>query len=215
MFTPIINKNVKSYLEQMGTRKHPVLEELRAHTSKMPEAKMQIAPELGQILAFMANVIGAKHILEIGTYTGYSSICFAVNTTAHITTCDHNVEWTKIAKNFWKQANVESRISLILGNALDTLEHLHSQRKKYDFIFIDANKKNYPEYFEYALKLLNKNGLIAIDNTLWDGAVADGNANDSATQILRQLNKEIHQNSKLDFMLLPVDDGITFVRFRD
>lgn len=208
----MIPKNIKNYLAHFGSRSHPILEALRIQTSKMPECKMQVAPDLAHALCFFARLIDARSILEIGTYTGYSSLAMALGTQAHITTCDHNIEWTKIARRYWEKAHVEDRITLVLGDALQTLKTFQDEERTFDFIFIDANKNSYPDFLDAALALVSQKGLIAIDNMLWDGEVADESIQTSTTITLRNLNARIQADPNLDFVLLPVDDGLSIVR---
>lgn len=211
----LLQKNVKDYIERYGARESHVLDQLRIQTQTMPEHKMQVGPELAHTLCFLINTIQAERVLEIGTYTGYSSLAMALNTPENtkITTCDHNVEWTKIAQKYWQQAGVDHKIQLCLGEAEEVLNGLANKWHRFDFIFIDADKKNYPMYFEKAQQLLRPGGLIAIDNTLWDGEVAQDERDDIGN-IMHELNVMIHTSQQFDFMLLPIDDGLTVVRKR-
>jgi caffeoyl-CoA O-methyltransferase len=203
-----------TYMQTQGAREALILQELRAQTAKMPEAKMQIGPDLGQFLGFLVRWLRPRRILEIGTYTGYSSLAMALASPpeTRITTCDKNPEWTKIAQAYWAKAGMKSKIELKLAPALETLEGLAQQGALFDFIFIDADKQNYNAYFDACLGLLQARGVIGIDNTLWDGAVADGHVQDAATKTIRALNARIHSDAALDFALLPIDDGLTLVR---
>lgn len=209
----LLQKNVKNYIERYGARESHVLDQLRIQTQTMPEHKMQVGPELAHTLCFLINTIHAERVLEIGTYTGYSSLAMALNTpdSTKITTCDHNAEWTKIAQKYWQHAGVDHKIQLHLGNATDVLSDLVNKWHRFDFIFIDADKKNYPTYFQKAQQLLRPGGLIAIDNTLWEGQVAQDERDDIAN-IMHELNVMIHNSQQFDFMLLPIDDGLTVVR---
>lgn len=208
--------NLKKYIQTFGAREHPILQELRLQTSRMPEAKMQIAPELGQTLGFFVKLINAKNILEIGTYTGYSSTTMALNSAedAKIITCDHNKEWPKIAQKYWKLANVDHKIDLRIGKALTILDKLIQEQHQFDFIFIDADKNNYINYYEKSLLLVKKNGLIAIDNVLWKGKVADESEQETTTITIHKLNQLIVNDERVDMILLPIDDGLTIVQKR-
>lgn len=209
----LLPNHVRDYVKRYGARESHILGELRLQTQKMPDHQMQVGQELANTLCFLINTISAENVLELGTYTGYSSLAMALNTPNYtkIVTCDHNAERVKIAQKFWQQAGVDHKIQLCLGKAKDTMEDLISKWQRFDFIFIDADKKNYPVYFDLALKLLRPGGLIAIDNTLWDGDVAK-ETDDEMTKTIHELNVKIHTSLHLDFMLLPVDDGLTVVR---
>lgn len=209
----LLDKHVSAYVKRYGSREVNILEQLRNQTLTMPEHKMQVGPDLAHVLCFLINTIQAERILEIGTYTGYSSLAMALHTPENtkIVTCDHNHEWTKIAQKYWQDAGVDGKIRLLLGDAQQTMNDLLAKCQRFDFIFIDADKKNYPAYFDLAQKLLKPGGLIAIDNTLWDGDVAK-EPRDDVSSILHELNTAIQRNHQLDFMLLPIDDGLTVVR---
>lgn len=211
----LFEQHIQDYIRLYGSRDNHVLDQLRAHTLTMPASRMQVGPELAHTLCFLINTIQAERVLEIGTYTGYSSLAVALNTpeSTKITTCDHNVEWTKIAQKYWNQAGVNHKIQLCLGDAKETMDDLLTKWLRFDFIFIDADKKSYPIYFEKAQQLLRPGGLIAIDNTLWSGRVAL-DEQDEITQTLHEMNVMIHNSQQFDFMLLPIDDGLTVVRKR-
>lgn len=209
-----LTPDIHDYICKISVRNHPVLEALRAQTQKMPERKMQIAPEQGQFLSFMVKALNVKTILEIGVYTGYSSLCMAMSLPldGHITCIDANPEWTKIAQKHWALANVSDKITFHLSKADTILHDLLNKKKTFDLIFIDADKKSYPLYFEAGLKLLNPNGVLLLDNVLINGRVADQEqVNDNIT-ILRDLNLAIHANQDLDICLLPLGDGLTMIR---
>jgi predicted O-methyltransferase YrrM len=212
---PVLSSpELKKYVAQFGYRGHPVLNELRAFTAKMPASKMIIAPELSQVLYFFVGLLNPRSILEIGTYTGCSTLTMALASgqNTKIVTCDKNHEWTKIAKRYWDKAGVSEKIELKLAPALETLPTLVASRYSFDIIFIDADKANYRAYFDYALKLISQGGIIAIDNTLWRGDVVGLEITDESVGYIREFNRYISELKGIDFMLLPVDDGLTVVR---
>lgn len=191
-----------------------ILRQLRLATEKMPERKMQISPDQGQFMRFLIKVMNAKTVLEIGTYTGYSALSFALALPGNgkVVTCDRNLEWTKVARKYWKLAGVENKIELILGKAIETLGSLREKGCFFDFIFIDADKRSYDLYYEAALELINDGGIIALDNVLQEGRVADPSNIDSTVVFIRELNQKIHQDKRVELTLLPISDGLTLVR---
>ena len=207
-----------SYLVEHSVRDHPVLRELREETAKLPQAVMQIGADQGQFMGLLARLAGAKRCLEIGVFTGYSSLCvaMALPDDGTILALDVSDEWTSIARRYWKKAGVEHKIDLRLGKALSTLDTLLSLREfgRYDFAFIDADKTNYLAYYERCLELVRRGGLIAIDNTLWSGRVADPSNTEADTVALRAFNEALHRDERIDLALLPVGDGVTLARKR-
>ena len=201
------------YLLANSLRDHPVLRELREETAKLPQAVMQIGPDQGQFLALLARLVGAKRCIEVGVFTGYSSlaVAMALPEDGTILALDVSDEWTSIARRYWKKAGVEHKIDLRLGKALSTLDTLISLREsgRYDMAFIDADKGNYLGYYERCLELVRRGGLIAIDNTLWSGRVADPSNKDADTLALRAFNQALHHDERVDLALLPVGDGLT------
>lgn len=197
-------------------REPAVLKKLREETAKMPKGHMQISPEQGQLLAFLVELIGAKKTLELGVFTGYSAlvVALALPPDGHLIACDINAESSQTAKQFWQIANVAHKIDLRIAPALETLDQLikNGEANSFDFIFIDADKKNYPEYYEYALQLLRPGGLLAIDNVLQYGKVADLDSQDEIVEVIRKLNKKIQQDNRVAMCLLPISDGLTLVR---
>ena len=177
---------------------------------------MQIAPEQGQFMAFLVKLIGVRNAIEVGVYTGYSSlsVALALPQDGKLIACDVNKEWTDIAKSYWQQAGVDYKVELRLAPALETLHQLlrDKQQGKFDFAFIDADKVNYEKYYEACLKLLRPGGLILIDNTLWGGDVANIRIQDADTVAIRNLNLKLKQDSRVDMCLLPVADGLTLLR---
>jgi caffeoyl-CoA O-methyltransferase len=201
------------YLVDHSVREPEVLRELRDETAKLPNAGMQIGPDQGQFMALLAKLVGAKRCLEIGVYTGYSSlaVALALPPGGRIVACDVSEEWTTIARRYWRKAGVEDRIELRLGPALETLDRLLAagEAGRFDFAFIDADKGNYLGYYERCLKLLRQGGLIATDNTLWSGDVADPANQKPDTVSLRAFNDALHHDERIDLALLPLGDGVT------
>ncbi len=206
------------YLKKVSLREHPVLTELRLQTHKMSMSQMQISPEQGQFMRLLIELMRAKKTLEIGTFTGYSALCVALSLPddGKVIACDINIEWTKIAKKYWQLANVSHKIDLILAPALVTLQKLIDQGEEnsFDLVFIDADKKNYRAYYEFALRLVRRGGLIVIDNVLWDGAVAESERQDDNTVALRELNAFIRTDERVSLSLLPVGDGLSLLMKR-
>jgi predicted O-methyltransferase YrrM len=194
-------------------REHPVLRELREETARLPMALMQIGPDQGQLMALLVKLAGAKRCLEIGVFTGYSalSVALALPPEGRIVACDVSEEWTAIARRYWEKAGVAGKIDLRLGRALTTLDALRSQGGDggFDFAFIDADKGNYLAYYERCLALTRKGGLIAVDNTLWSGEVADPKNSKADTVSLRLFNDALHRDERIELSMLPVGDGLT------
>jgi O-methyltransferase len=201
------------YLIEHSLRDHPVLRELREETAKLPQSVMQIGADQGQFMALLARLVGAKRCLEIGVFTGYSSlaVAMALPEDGRILALDVSDEWTSIARRYWKKAGVEHKIELRLGKAMSTLDTLISLREsgRFDMVFIDADKANYQGYYERCIELVRRGGLIAIDNTLWSGRVADPSNKDIDTIALRAFNDALHHDERIDLALLPVGDGLT------
>jgi predicted O-methyltransferase YrrM len=201
------------YLVAHSVREHPVLAELRAETAKLPQAVMQIGADQGQFMALLARLTGARRCLEVGVFTGYSSlsVALALPEDGRIVALDVSEEWTAIARRYWKKAGVERKIDLRLGPALDALDALVAQGQsgRFDFAFIDADKANYLGYYERCLELVRAGGLIAVDNTLWSGDVADPANQKPDTVSLRAFNDALHRDERIDLALLPVGDGLT------
>jgi len=206
---------VYRYLLSASLREPEILRKLREETAKDPMARMQIAPEQGQFMALLVQLMGAKKCIEIGVFTGYSSLCvaLALPPDGKITACDTSEEWTQIARRYWQEAGVAHKIELRLAPALKTLDALlaENQAGTYDFAFIDADKENYLAYYECCLKLLRRGGLIAIDNTLWSGRVAEPDNHETDTVALREFNSSLHQDQRVALSLLPIADGLTLV----
>lgn len=177
---------------------------------------MQIGPDQGALLAMLVRLIGARRALEIGVYTGYSSLAMAdaLPAAGKLIACDMNVEWSNIARRYWEQAGLASRIELRLGPALTTLAALlrEGAAESFDFAFIDADKREYDAYYEGCLRLVRRGGVIAIDNVLWGGSVADANDNDPETAAIRALNRKVRDDPRVECCLLTVGDGVLLVR---
>ena len=197
-----ITDEIHRYLVDHSVREPEVLARLRAATASLPQAQMQIGPEQGQLMALLAKLVGAKRCIEVGVFTGYSSlaVALALPEDGRILACDVSEKWTAIARRFWREAGVEHKIELKLQPAVRTLEELLAagEAGRYDFAFVDADKPAYDTYYELLLKLLRPGGLMAIDNTLWSGAVADPNDHEPNAVALRTLNEKLHRDERID-----------------
>jgi caffeoyl-CoA O-methyltransferase len=196
------------YVVGVGVREKPVQRELRAETQKLPMAGMQIGPDQGALLQVLVRIMGAKRCIEIGTFTGYSSlaVALALPPGGRIVCCDVSEEWTAIARRYWKKAGVDKKIDLRIGPAVQTLKTL---KGRFDFAFIDADKPNYGKYYEACLKLIRKDGLIAVDNTLWGGSVINPEKQSESTRALRVFNERVAKDRRVDIALVPIGDGLT------
>ncbi|MFE2426125.1 O-methyltransferase [Streptomyces sp. NPDC059373] len=206
------------YLRETSLREDQVLRELREDTAALPDRIMQILPEEAQLLALLVRLTGARDILEIGTFTGYSSLCMAraLPPGGHLVTCDISEEWTTTAQLAWKRADIADRIDLRLGDATATLDTLLTERGpgSFDFVFIDADKAHYPQYYEQSLALTRPGGLIVLDNTLWSGRVVDPAVRDADTRGVRTVNRNLLDDQRVDLSMLPMADGVTLARKR-
>jgi predicted O-methyltransferase YrrM len=214
-----LDDHLYQYLLGVSLREHPVLTELREATRNHPRAGMQISPEQGQFMAMLIKLIGARNTLEIGVFTGYSSlaVALALPPDGHVIACDVNDEYTAIGRAHWQKAGVADKIDLRLAPAIDTLTALIKEGRSgsFDFAFIDADKASYDGYYEACLQLLRPGGLIAIDNVLWDGAVArQAEDADTDTVALQALNRKLHKDERIDLSMLPLGDGLTLARKR-
>ena len=211
-----LDQQLYEYLLSVSLRESQVLKDLRVATAALPGANMQIAPEQGQFMALLVKIMGATRLIEIGTYTGYSTlVCALALSDGKIIAIDSDRASTEIAHDFWQQAKVDHLIDLRIGDAQDTLESLlreNSLKGAIDFVFIDADKVNYSIYYELSLELLRKNGIILFDNVLWGGAVADKENNDRNTTAIRNLNLELLDDPRVDISLVPIGDGLTIAR---
>jgi caffeoyl-CoA O-methyltransferase len=206
-------ENLYEYMTSVSVREPAILRRLREETASHPMGGMQIPPEHGQFLALLIQLMGARRTLEIGVFTGYSSlaVALALPNDGRILACDVSEEYTSVAERYWKEAGVDHMIDLRLRPALETLQELLAQPSgvPFDFAFIDADKANYEGYYEYALELIRPGGLIAIDNVLWHGQVIDPDANDADTLAIRALNKKLLSDSRINLSMLPISDGLT------
>ncbi len=213
-----LEEGLHAYLLDVGVREPEVLRRLREETAALPNANMQIAPEEGAVLAMLVRLLDARKVLEVGTFTGYSSTAMAMALPAdgRMVCCDVSEEWTDIARRAWTVAGVADQVELRLGPAIDTLDDLLAadEAGTFDLAFIDADKENYAGYYARALRLVRRGGLIAIDNVLWDGRVADPSVNDDNTVAIRELNAQIADDERVDVVMLPVADGLTLARVR-
>ena len=215
MSTGILNytTSLRDYLWEKGIEEHPALKELRLETAKLPQSMMQICPEQGALMANLIRLMSAKKTIEIGTFTGYSTlaVALALPEEGEIIACDISEEWTALGKKKWEQAGVAHKINLRLAPAVDTLDALlaDGQESSFDFAFIDADKANYPAYYEKCLKLVRKGGVIAIDNVLWGGSVIDSERNDEDTKAIRKLNEFIANDKRVSLSMIPIGDGLT------
>ena len=211
----VINENLIKYLEAVGYRSDKFIDKLVAETLSLGGvAQMQIAPEQGQFLEIIVKISQAKNCLEIGRFTGLSSLCIAkgLPQNGKLVSVDNSDEFLLMAKKYWKMAMVDSKIKSVIGAGVEVMQSMIDRQHSFDFIFIDADKNNYPNYYELALQLLRTNGIIIINNMLWHGDVADENKNDSQTNTIRDLNKKIHNDERVNFSLLPLSDGLSFIR---
>ena len=208
-----LSPQLYNYFQSISLREPEVLTQLRQETAHQPLSNMQIAPEQGQFMAFLIKLIGAKKTLEVGVFTGYSSlvVALALPENGDVIACDVDEEYTQIARTYWEKAGVSHKIKLHLAPAVLTLENLltKGEENSFDFAFIDADKSNYDTYYEQALKLVRVGGVIAIDNVLWDGKVADSQVQDNRTQTIRRLNEKLHQDTRILLSVVPIADGLT------
>ena len=208
-----LGESLYNYILSTSLREPAALKSLREETAKLPMSRMQIAPEQGQFMALLIKLIGAKKTLEVGVFTGYSALvtALALPDDGKIIACDKDEQYTNMAKPYWERANVSHKIDLRIAPAQLTLEQLiaDGQENTFDFAFIDADKRSYSIYYEQVLKLIRPGGLIAIDNVLWSGSVADPNNTDKRTIAIREFNQKLHQDERVDISLVPISDGLT------
>jgi predicted O-methyltransferase YrrM len=213
-----LDDTLYQYLLDVSLRETPLLERLRDETLALPMARWQVAPEQGQFLALLVKLIGARRVLEVGTFTGYSALCMAaaLPDDGALICCDIPGDYNAIARRYWQEAGLAERIDLRLAPALDTLAELERQGQggQFDLVFIDADKANYPRYLEHALKLLRVGGLAVFDNTLWSGRVLETQPESVDTRAIQALNLALKDDGRVDLSLLPLGDGLTLCRKR-
>ncbi len=206
------------YLLKVSLHECELMAALRQETATLSMSVMQIAPEQGQFMALLAKLMDAKRVIEIGTFTGYSTLAIAQALPAdgEVIACDVSEEWTSMARRYWEQAGMADRIDLRLAPALETLDGLLQEGRtgNFDMAFIDADKENYLNYYERCLELLRPGGLIMVDNVLWDGSVIDVSNQKTETVAIRKLNEHVYQDSRVDISLVPIGDGLTLARKR-
>ncbi len=212
-----LSDNLYQYLVANSVREPEILTRLREETAQHPLVNMQISPEQGQLMGLLVQLIGAKKCLEVGVFTGYSSLVVALNLPedGQLIACDVSAEFTAIASKYWQEAGVNHKIDLNIAPALDTLDRLLAagEAGTFDFAFIDADKNNYAAYYDRCLHLVRQGGLILVDNVLWYGRVADpAMEDDRRTQAIKQLNQQIYQDDRVQIALIPIGDGLTIAR---
>lgn len=214
-----VDDKLYDYILSASSREPDVLRRLREETSALGTLfRMQISPEQGQFMFLLAQLVRARRTLEVGVFTGYSalSVALALPDDGQILACDVSEEWTSIGRRYWDEAGVGHKIDLRIAPAMETLDELiqDGEHGTFDFAFIDADKRGYAGYFERALVLLRTGGLIAIDNTLWSGRVADAESNDDDTIAIRSFNKKLHHDDRVSLSLVPIGDGLTLAMKR-
>lgn len=211
-----LDEALHQYLLDVSVDEDPVARALRARTATLEGYHMQISPEQGQFFKLLLKLMNAQQAIEVGTYTGYSALCVAqaVGARGRVVCCDVSEEWTAIGWEFWKQAKVAERIELRLAPALETMAEMREagEAGRFDFAFIDADKGNYQAYYEHLLDLIRPGGVIAVDNTLWSGRVADPAEQDSDTVAIREFNRMLAEDSRVMVSLVPIGDGLTLAR---
>ena len=213
-----MNEQLVEYLRKNSVREPEVLIELREETQKLPNSGMQISPEQGQLMSMLVKLVSARKIVEIGTFTGYSStvMALAMPKEGKLIAFDISEEYTRTARMFWKKAGVDQQIKLVLGNAKESLKNFlqAGEQGSIDLAFIDADKTSYIEYYEYCLQLIRPGGLILVDNVLWGGQVADVSNQDKDTEALRVFNSKLSDDQRVDLCMVPIGDGLTIARKR-
>ena len=211
-----MNDAIDAYLRRVSVRDTEVQRRLREETAALDQAGMQISPEQGQLMRMLTGLVGARRAIEVGVFTGYSALCvaLALPEDGELVACDVNEEWTAIARRYWSEAGVASKIRLHLAPALDTLDTLvrEGRRGEFDMAFIDADKTSYDLYYERCLELLRPGGLVLVDNVLWSGKVVDEGDRSEDTVALRAFNAKLGDDARIDLCMLPVGDGLTLAR---
>jgi caffeoyl-CoA O-methyltransferase len=217
--TTKLTEEIYQYMLDVSVREPGVLRRLRQETAGLPNANLQISPEQGRLLALLVRLIGARRCIEVGVFTGYSSlsVALALPPDGRIVACDISEDYTDIARRYWREAEVEDKIDLRIAPAMKTLDRLIAaeEERQYDFAFIDADKGNYAAYYERALTLLRPGGLIAVDNTLWGGRVVDAADQSEDTVAIREFNELLYADERIDLSLVPIGDGLTLALKRD
>ena len=216
--TLTLDDRLYDYMLSASLREPDVLRRLREETSKLEMSVMQISPEQGQFMRLLVEMIGARRTIEVGTFTGYSSISVALGLPddGHVVACDVSEEWTDMARRYWAEAGVADKITLHLAPAVETLDALVAagEAGAYDFAFVDADKEGYADYYERCLVLVREGGVIAVDNVLWDGKVADPEDTSESTVDIRAFNLKLHADERVSISMLPLADGLTLARKR-
>ncbi len=211
-----IDPELYEYILAVTHREDPLLDDLRAETARLPESGMQISPDQGLFMNMLTRLVGATRAIEVGVFTGYSSLSVAraLPENGRLVACDVSAEYTAIARRYWEKAGVSSKIDLRLGPAVETLDAMIEKGESgaYDLAFIDADKGNYPNYYERCLRLLRSGGLMMVDNALWGGGVADPTQTDTMTTTLRNLNRMAGEDARVEVSLLPIGDGLLLAR---
>ncbi len=211
-----VDDALHQYILDVSLRELPALNKLRDKTMQLAQANMQISPEQGQFMGLLTRLLNVKRYVEVGVFTGYSSLVVASSmpTDGYVLACDVSEEWTSIAKPYWQEAGVAEMIDLRLAPALETLDTVlaEGQQESFDFGFIDADKVNYQAYYERVLQLLRPGALVAIDNVLWGGSVIDDGKNDADTVAIRDFNTQLKDDKRVDISLVPIGDGLTLAR---
>lgn len=210
--TPPLSDQLYRYILDVSLRETDVQRRLREETARGPRPNMQVAPEQGQFLALLAQIMGTRRALEIGVFTGYSALSVAavLPPDGELVACDISEEWTAVARRYWREAGVGERIRLRIAPALQTLDAMieGGEAATFDFAFIDADKINYDNYYERCLALVRPGGLVAIDNVLWGGSVADPDVRDEDTEAIRTLNRKLRRDERISLSLVPIGDGV-------
>jgi predicted O-methyltransferase YrrM len=213
-----VSEELYKYILSVSLREPALLSRLREETAPLPQSKMQISPDQGQFMTFLIHLIAATQTIELGVYTGYSSLCvaLALPPNGRLIACDIDEPWTSIARRYWAEAGVSHKIDLRLAPAMETLDSLLAAglAGSFDFIFIDADKENYDDYYERSLRLLRPGGLIAVDNVLWSGRVADPREDDATTAAIKAFNVKLRSDDRIFLTLVPIADGLTLAMKR-
>ena len=216
--TLALSPSLRAYMLEVSLRESDLLKQLREETARDPMARMQIAPEQGQFMALLVRLMKVRRALEVGVFTGYStlSMALALPPDGYLLACDLSEQWTATARRYWRRAGVEDKIDLRLAPALETLDKLLEQGAEgsFDFAFIDADKVNYQDYLERSLALVRPNGVIAVDNTLWNGSVIVPEDQSVDTVAIRAFNRRLQADDRVDISLVPIGDGLTLARKR-